>query len=570
MIVEGNFFGPINGLRFYDDVLHETSLETAEITGWKYIKSVDAYTTTSRHINRVDIHDWVSKAIYKNVNSTQTVDGYVTMHNAKFYENVIAPGYVNGKIINKDTVLVRSPENLLDARTLLGNLSLISSQQAPSTIAKIKIAESLNGKDVNVLMADSFRSDDDVIDSKLIFDEPLEVENLETEAKIFGVDMDQFVRESGASRNLEQFQRDLHFLRKVGKDIDASFKDHAKELNHFEHIQSIPALKALNFVDFKILTEQFVAVHEKNQSSPFDTVKFYRWNRDKEQFLEDARVEPLKFNVELFEIIQLDKVVYANADHLFVELLDKSTNFYTQSLMIFNIQSQIFVPVVQLNSGMSTRLLTIGNGIRACYASFVIGTGNLAITCETSAAVILKTPPIKSIDSLNNLLIILVATNDTDSQIQVWRGERLVSALNILNPQSFTIAHHNSLYTLAVISGRVEKSTHHGSIEIFETVDDVIDFQRVQSFEVENPFKLRFSAIPTGDLLLYILTKQPGKALLVYVHAGASHFTKFIGDEVTIVNTGTDMTSISIDKQHEVVLILAKEIFVIKAVLKEF
>lgn len=563
LIIDGNFDGSINGMIFSEKILHFDNMRDVKITGRKYFDTVVTNTTLSQNVNNVDLYNWIHRATFHNQTKVQYFTGHVIAKKAKFFNSLKTLGLVNGRTFNPNTVLLRSAEN---PQILRGNLTLISTGTGVE-IENLRIGSTLNGNDVNYLLQDSFKSADPQIDSQLVFDKPLEVDHLETEQRIFGVDMEQFVKESNASRNLQNFENNLRYLSKIGENINSSLNDPAIELNHFEYIQSIVGVNIKKIVSLKISNESFLAVHERNEDTSSDVIKFYCWNRRKELFEEEPSVIPILYNLQAIEISQFDKVIYDSKDHLFVEIFDKSTQNFIQQLMILDFKSRTFVNEISATSPVSTKLFTVVKK-HPCYGAIVKDIENINLVC-ISETTLMKTPPIRMVKTLNNVVVMLV-TIDNELKIQIWNGEKFVNTLNVLKPQTFTIVHHKHKYYLAVISGRVEKSTHHGSIEIFESADDLIDFTRVQSFEVENPFKLKFSVIPTGDLLLYILTKHPGKALVVYVHAGASYFTKFIGEEVTIINTGTDLMSMSIDEKHEIILIVAKEVFVMKAVLKKY
>lgn len=567
LIVHGDYDGYINGIYFDDEILRNDNIETTKITGIKYFDTVESKFLQTRYVNNVDLIDWIQHTIYLNVSFPQQFVNHVKVQNAKFFNNFLAYGKVNQKEINPNTVLLRTKN---EEQIITGSLYLNSTEK-PIVIQSIETTD-LNGRDANEWMSNSFKSSDPDIDSHLIFEKQLDVNHLETNQKIFNVDMEQFARESNASKRLENFENNLRYLRRVGENIKSSLDDPAIELNHFEYIQSLIVNDVQKVVSLMISSETFVAVHERNENA--DIVRFYRWNREKNLFVEETATTPLQYNFQVYEISQFGKVTYAENDYLFVEIFDKTTKVFHQNLMRLDYKSRTFVSEITSNSDISNEFFTFQSGEHSCYGTLIKNVQNIHFHCaEIPEPTLVRTSPIRMIKSLKNLFILLVAVDDNRSQIQIWKEGKFVNALNVLQPQSFTITHYKDKFLLAIISGAVEKSVHHGSIEIFESSDSIIDFISVQSFEVENPFKLQFSTIPTGDLLLYILTNQPGKALVVYVHAGASHFTKFIGEAVTIINNGIDLVPISIEEKnekHEIVLIVSKEIYVIKAVLKEY
>lgn len=138
-----------------------------------------------------------------------------------------------------------------------------------------------------------------------------------------------------------------------------------------------------------------------------------------------------------------------------------------------------------------------------------------------------------------------------------------------MNPQNFASVRYNGKIFLAVTSDKIQQSVHHGSIEIFESSENEVNFVHVQSFVLENPFQVKFSNISSGDLLLYALTKNPGKSLNIFKYAGASYFIEAI-ESSTIVNTGTDLSTITAGGSREFVAIVSGDVSIIEAVLKKY
>lgn len=565
LIIDGDYHGTINGFSFINDVLHKGNWETAEITGSKRINSLDAYDVKAPSVNGIDITDWISNAVLLNSSNEQIIEGKIDIVDSVFYNDLEVQGLVNGMIIAPETVLTKSGEG----QVITGDLTIKTMtplEVKPSFIEQLTLRYGINGKNLTDIYENALKDSDSKIDSKrLVFEETLSVGSIETNDDIYGVNVGDFLRKSDASNELVTFQHNLKHLKSLGENIKTSFNDVAVELSHFEHHQSLHGFNIQKTIPFTTTAgDAVIAVHERNTNSSLDTVKFFRWSRESNLFVEDSSMTPIQYSLATFEITKFDKVVYKKVHHLYLEIYEKSSKTFYPSLMVLDLSVKTFVSVQQSENRFTSQWFTLDDGSSACYGSFFPSFANLNVICEGQLPTVLKTAPIRMVSSQNGFIILLT----DDHQIQVWYQQKIRQILKVLNPQSFTCVQLGGKFYLAVTSDKVEQSIHHGSIEIFESDED-INFLLVQSLELENPNIVKFSVIPSGDLLLYILTKNAGKTLSIYKYAGASYFVESIGSS-TIVNTGSDLSTIRVDDKTEIIAIVSGEVFIIEAVLKVY
>lgn len=569
LVVHGDFVGVINGLNFYEDVLHTGNWKTAVVTGSKFIGSINAYSIKTTYINGVDIIDWVQNAILLNSSTAQSIDEHVDLASPSvFYDNIDVTGAVNGITLNPSTVLTKSGEGQI----INGDVTIraMTAQGAkPLFIDSLILYYGINGKNLSDVYQHTLKASDTKIDSKqLVFDENLIVSSIEIGKNIYDVSIAEFLRESDASNQLVKFQQNLKYLTHVGKSLKDSIQDVAVELNHFEHHQLLEGVNIQKTVPFTInldsTVDYAIGIHEKDTNTSFEIIRFYRWNRQWSNFTDDSSMIPLKYSTELYEITKFDKVAYKAVDHLFVEVFDKSSKRYFQNLLRLDPPNRQFLAVVQADEQFSSQFFTLDDGASACYGVVFPSFKNLNIACEGLEPTILKTDSVRKVSSQNGVIILLT----DDHQLQIWYQRKIRQVLKVMNPQSFASIRFNGKFYLAVSSDKVDQSIHHGSIEIFESGDD-INFSLVQSLELENPFLVEFSVIPSGDLLLYILTRNAGKTLSIYKFAGASYFVESIGTS-TIVNTGSDLSTMNIDGEKEFIAIVSGQVYIIEAVMKKY
>lgn len=566
----GDYDGTINGFNIADDILHTGILDSAEITGAKSIHSVHANHVYTSMINSIDLVEWLSNAVLLNTTDEQTIEGKITFGQSMFDNGLTVDGQVNGMNLNYQTVFTKSNEN----QVLNGDLTIHIIDEKLSKgrsffVENLQLQNGINGKDITDIYENVLKANDTIINSsKLIFDNKLLVGSVVTSKSIYDVDMGKFLKGSDASTNLVKFQKNLEYLTTIGHELIESFKDVAEELSHFEHVQSLHGAHIQRSVPFIIksspLMEYGIAVHERHNNISKEIIKFYRWNREQNLFVIDPILEPLQYDYTQFVITRLNKVIYNSIDHLFLELFNRQTKAFSQKLLLCDLEAGNVLPMLDVSSLVSTKFITLFNGRRPCYGSLFPTLQDISIICDGAAPLAVSTLPIRMVSSQNEILILL----SDDHQLQIWKDMKLVQVLKILKPESFASIYFNGKYYLAVCSDKVEQSIHHGSIEIFESNDE-INFIHVQSIELDYPMKIQFSILPTGDVMMYVLTRNPSKTLGIFMFAGVSYFVERVGSS-TIVSPGSDLNTIQIDGKFEFLSIVSGEIYLIQAVLNEY
>lgn len=563
LIIEGNYTGTINGLDFHNDVLHTGNWETAEVTGSKEFRAIEAYDMKTQFVNGIDVNDWLANAVQLNSTAEQTIAGLTSFKQAVFYDDLQVLGTVNGLTINPDTVLTKSGEG----QVITGNLTIetmTAHGAKPCFIDQLFLRFGINDKNFTELFLNTLKRSDTKIESKrLVFENTLTAGTVDTERSMYDVNMAEFLKSSDTSKKLVKFQNNLRYLREVGHSLENSFKDSAVELSHFDHHQSLHGADIQKIVSLASGKDYFLAVHERNFNTSTELIRFHRWSGELKSFVDDGSALPLQYSMASYQITRLGMVTYKRLDHLFVEIFDKTEKNFFQNLMQLDPASKTFTANFTMTSKFSSQFFTLDDGAGSCFGYIYPSFENLNIFCDSKGTTVWKTAPIRMVSSQNGIIILLT----DDHQLQVWYQQKIRQVLKVMNPQSFTSIRYGGKFYLVVSSDKVEQSIHHGSIEIFESGDD-INFKLVQSFELENPFLVEFTKIPSGDLLLYILTRNPGKTFNVYKYAGASYFVETIGSS-TIVNTASDLCTINIDDHSEFIAVVSGEVFIIEAVMKE-
>lgn len=157
-----------------------------------------------------------------------------------------------------------------------------------------------------------------------------------------------------------------------------------------------------------------------------------------------------------------------------------------------------------------------------------------------------------------------------DRNVEIWNQNVRTQVLLVPNPVCVSsISFHGKQY-LAVCSYPLDQSVHHGSIEIYESFND-LTFNLVQTIQQKIPRKIEFSILPTQDLILYALTDNPTQPLIIYKYSGITYFKEFLTYSPLISNA-IDITAIQIYDEIELLAVVSKpnQITLIEAVMQKY
>lgn len=570
LVLYGDYDGIINGLNIHNDVVHAGNLNEP-IYGFKKFKSMNIHNAQVKFINELNVDDWLTHAVRNNGSAEQYIDGHVTFNkfvrmenNLRVYENV------NGVPITLETVVMKNRENQVIKNATFFIIDPLNPNNNNGRfnqifIDSLMLRDSINDKNWQYIHDNVFRQNNEFINSKVVFEKELLVDSLQTNRSIYGTDMVEFLKGSSVSNNMVKFKKNMQHLTEIGDDLIRSLSDSVIELSHFEFIQTLTGNDIQKSVLFSINRDYFLAIHEKNTS--LESINFYQWNREGKKFFVDPTKLPLQYNVDAFQIHHFYKVVYRAVDHLFVEFFDRNLETFNQNLHAFDSRSGTFVPVIQSNSKNSAKFFTWKDGSLPCYGAIHQFSENILVNCESMPQTIIQAEnPIRKISSQNDRLILLT----DDGKVRVWQNQKFFNIPNLINPQSFSSIEYNGKIYLAVITNEIEGTIHHGDIHIFESSINELNFKELQKLSLNVPIDVKFSKAPSGDLLLYILTRNEPRAFYVFSYAGSSNFVPSIGED-TIIKKASNLDVIQIDEHAEMASIVSGDnVYIIQAVINQF
>lgn len=572
LVLYDEFTGSINNLNFYDDVLHTGNMDSAMITGHKEFLNFNTNNVDTVFANGIHLSDWFEHSVFLNVAQEQIIQGRVTIIDAFFYNDINVQGLVNNMNFNSYTVLTKSDDNQI----INGSLTIRSRSQNDGKISslfidQLQLHDGINDKNINNLYDNALKVGDTYINSNLLeFENQLVVGHLQVGNNIYDVNVKNFSQELDKSSKITNYQNNMEHLTKVADELIESYDDIVVDLSRFEYLQSLYGVNVQKTIPLAVkigpTVEYILVVHEQNYNVSLEILTFYKWSCEENIFIYDRHLAPRHFDMNKFRISALDKVIYKSSELLFVELFDLTTKMFTQWLMMFDPASEKFEHLIETQNAASQILFTI-NSDDSCFGTYSPGLSSITVICGNPVqSAKIQTMPIRMVSSQNKIMILLTE----GYQVQIWNNKQIIQVLKVFNPICYASIYLNNKYYLAICSDKMDQSIHHGSIEIFESSDD-IDFKLVQSIDLENPIKINFSLLPSGDLVLYILTSTPSKSLIVYLYSGISYFTEII-DRSTIVSSGIDLATIKINNDIEILSIVSKtnEIFLIEAIVNKY
>lgn len=573
LILSGNYNGLINGLNMQTDVLHYGNFQPAFVTGHKKIKSIEALSLNTRIINDIDIVDWYRNSVKLNALEDQVIKGHVTFKKFVHINDLKVHGLINGIDIRPENILMKSGEQVVNGDFIIDNMPNELTGFKPVFIQHLLLSNgNINGRNWNEFVENAFTKDSSFIDSnQIIFENELQMETVSADKNIYGVNMKEFLKESTTNKKLMKFKNNMEHLTKVGDDLMRSLSDNAVEMSHFEHHQSIPGKNVQNTVLFSFKNafgnvEYILGIHEREDNE--ETIKFNRWDPQDTLFHSDALNITLSYKTEFYQLTQFHKIIYGGNDCLFLELIDKkSNNSYFQTILQYDSQAKTFKTIADMVSHESSmKIFTWRDGSMNCYGSIRNSFENVVIHCENHPQTVLKTRPIKVIWSEND---IIVMAND-EEKIQVWYEDKFYTVPAVINPVSFASCVFNDKLYLAVRSDKTDETVHRGDINIFVSSINDMRFEHLQKLTLNIPTAVQFSKAPSGDLFLYILTRDPTKALNIFSYAGSSNFVEVLSDS-TIISEASDLDVIQINGKTEVLSIASSDnVYILQATLVEY
>lgn len=243
---------------------------------------------------------------------------------------------------------------------------------------------------------------------------------------------------------------------------------------------------------------------------------------------------------------------------------------YRQTM--FSYQNYEFIEYQTFFSNSPRKISTLPLAGKICIAFYSEYLNDLNINCIQESKLLwnqkLVTGHIKYVENVCNSLVVLTMSG----RIEIWRTNQenifqQQQIIQVFNPSSISTVCFKEVIYIAICSESTVNSLHYGQVEIYKSPTIYSEFQYFQTIRVAIPVQTKFSIIPSAELILYVLTKNPKHSMIAYSYKGVYGFKEFVvgstipkGDSLSVLK--------DINSQKEFVGIISNEnVLIIEAVL---
>lgn len=311
---------------------------------------------------------------------------------------------------------------------------------------------------------------------------------------------------------------------------------------------------------FENRIQHFLAIWNQNQ------LWFYGWSESNNKF----QFSDLKFPIMKMEIINIDKISFEDMDYLYIELFDKIGKFYRQTM--FSYLDYKFIEYYTSFSITPSKITTLSLAGSICIGFYSEYLNEVNINCIEDTKLSwnqkLVAGQIKYVEAVCNSLVILTISGS----IEIWRTNpenifQQQQIIKVFNPSSISTVCFKEVIYIAICSESTVNSLHYGQVEIYKAPTIYSEFLYFQTISVAIPVQTKFSILPSSELILYVLTKNPKHSMIAYSYKGVYGFKEFVvgstipkGDSLSVLK--------DINSQKEFVGIISNEnVLIIEAVL---
>ncbi|XP_059612245.1 uncharacterized protein LOC132258787 [Phlebotomus argentipes] len=576
VIVEGDLENSrINGLNVEEDLLRY-DVERNNVTGLKRLHHLVAENVKCGEKNclvqGVNVVQWFADAVF--LIGNHTIHDTVTLKRAVFHTDITVHGRVNNITFDRDTVLTKDCRQVIQGNVYIDNRSKDRSKLHSLTLHRLN-ATRINGKDVEDFLTNVALQSDGAnpVESLVVFEKPLVVENLQCRGNLFGMNMSGRQEEMEMAQELSVLERKLKRLYEKAQTI---VKHQSSDVTY---VDSFRVAQTLTGVLKKIVPIELLRNGKMNlylailAGQPKETIiNFYRLEEFQRKTFVESDIPSIRFANEDF--VSIDRLHFLGQDFLFTEKHSLELG-YTQTIFHY-VHDKIKV-IYERFSRTPRRIAVVRQEKQECIVEYSVKDFQVSVEClvRDSAENITWKPyqrltihAVRELMALKTNVFAALTTNGSVSILEHRPGEKWQEkqALSIINPLDMSSETFEGKLYLAVCSGQTKNSVHHGSVEIFRHVGK--KFVHFQHIPIEASTRIQFSVLPSGQFMLYALTGNPGQPLIVYIYAGMSGFRQFA--VASTIPKGNRLTVIKVPKfRKEFVAVLsASEATLVEAVIR--
>ncbi|KAF2893085.1 hypothetical protein ILUMI_13089, partial [Ignelater luminosus] len=580
----GNY--KLNGLDFANDVM----LFDKEnyVTGRKVISDVHTSVLdipegydTHVYVQNVNIIHLLQAAVLKQ--GRHRLTGKISFKGYTTFLDGIRSEYpiINGIRFNNETIMLKSvPQNITSIKMFHPKHGTESdnSENATSiiTFKTLQVKDGLNGIDMEKLLErQAYKNEDTVFKNKMNFNGSIAMYNVNIEKLYNDVNISELIQDIIQFSKEDNFLNSYQKLYSAAEHINKSLMGQAHYLDYYE-IRQIYKEKDF-IIPVKLENPDVKHLACVVKSTFRYNINFQVWDEQGEVFRKDNELNEIVMDGILH---YLTTVTYKGKEYWYIELDGFKGTIYkitkegleqvTQTLSHRGTKSVVSVVLPDENRDCFF-LLYAKKGELYC-ADVEQVTNNYPIKLDLYQVFNYIHNGFKAISVLiEGIPHIFIVNNQEQGNINIWRkgtGSKfeIKQVIYISNPNSIAFTFSQGDYYLAIASGHVQQAKYPGFLDIRKFNKDLKEFKTIQKIDINVPLEVEFAVLPTKELILYVLTENPVKPLVVYEYQGISGFKeKIIGSTLPKV---TNMKSFNTRNDHFILANNMQETRVIQAIFK--
>ncbi|XP_025829762.1 uncharacterized protein LOC108740183 isoform X2 [Agrilus planipennis] len=510
------------------------------VTGRKTVNSLkirEVIIDKNINIQGVDILKWFQHSVLKN--GVFKISGRTTFKDSvTFYNGLSVHKNMNGIIFNKDTVLTRSYPQVISGKKVFCNSDSVLHFQS------LNLKGNWNNNDVKELFDNQALDAPNVrFYSPISFSKSINATNVNIE-NYRGVNVNELIRNV---TNFHQFvtNEKYDYLYDMAVKVENSFSNQAYYLNYYKLIQTFTKTRYAFSIIKSNKKDNLFAIVPKAVTF---TIKLLEWNDDNGLFKTDAGEIVFDKDITFMKPLQFN-----DTTNIYMEIFDdknkSSTGEKQGNMYIFNDPSTTLDLNYQISntSILDVMPMTIPE-FKNTNCMAVLKTNKLLIYCESvdnkdeklNLQQETEIPGIVAVEHvvINDYYTIFVVLNNRkfnkkkEAQIEILKYDdgsfKIIQKIFVVQPSSISAIKFKDSYYFAVVSQQVKDAQYPGIVHIRRLNLKTQQFDKYQDIQLQSPFQIKFSILPSDELVLYVLTNTPTQPFIVFVYKGIVGFKEKI------------------------------------------
>lgn len=547
--------GTINGLDLTKDVvlnkdIRIESLRHNVVSARKTLLSASAVDLglrhTGVHVQDVDLVAWIQGAV--RVDGDYTVTGMKTLHTPQVVGDLIVSGLVGGVRVGADHLLLRHGDQVVTGAKVMRPAPL---QGQGTRVTHLEVGGRVNGVNVRDLLANvAFWTSDVEVKSPVDMAAGLRARAAWLNGLYQGVNVSELIYYAKNPVQLNEYLEQHAALASVAGRVQRSLRSQSFYLNYFHAagvlqsdvravlplgLQGNPAFAVM------LITEPSLGSHLI--ASP------YVWDSERGTL---APHPTLSYHVLPPRVRIIEPATFSGHNAIYWETHDEASGVHHGRILGLLADGRLGRAELFRDAVGSAWVSVTSSGtgpsclIRGHPGSFRGHDGFCALHCittleEGSRSTRLPAPRPMHATALTvagepYLFVASGASESTEGAVSVWRWESphaawrsqpvMVQRLEVMNASAVAAVEYRGVYYLASASGSIEGAPHNGVVHISRFEPSVARWNHWHSEEVQDPRTLQFAVLPSGELVLYVVTDCPAESLVVLQYRGLAGFVR--------------------------------------------